>query len=300
MRRVLVTGARGFLGRHCVAALAARGWSDIHAVSRNGNELENASSHACDLFDPLATKKLLQEIKATHALHLAWCTTPGEYWTSPENLRWLAASVALLEEFARAGGRRFVAAGSCAEYDWQQALCSEKTTPLNPGSPYGTAKHALQLLMSSFGPALGLSTAWGRVFFPYGPHEHPERLVAYVIRSLLAGEPALCTSGEHRRDFLYAGDVADAFAALLEGDLAGPVNIGSGEPVAVKSVVAAIGERIGRPELIRLGARPLPAGEPLLLAADVTRLRTELRWHPHTSLPDGIAATVDYWSRIST
>ena len=295
MKRVLVTGASGFLGRHCIAALAARGWADIHAVSRNGNALENASSHACDLLDPFATKKLLQEIKASHALHLAWYTVPGAYWTSPENLRWVAASATLFEEFARAGGRRFVAAGTCAEYAWSHGICSEATTPLKPWTPYGAAKHALQMRLSSLGPALGVATAWGRVFFPYGPREHPERLVAYVIRSLLAGEPALCTSGEQRRDFIYAGDAADAFAALLESGLTGAVNIGSGAAPELRSIIAAAAKRVGRPELIRLGARPLAASEPPLLCADVTRLRDELHWRARTSLEQGIAACVEYW-----
>jgi len=297
VKRVLVTGAGGFLGTHCLAALVARGWSDVHAVSRSAGREPGVTWHTCNLFDADDLAALMRSVKPTHALHFAWCTTPGEYWTSPENLRWVAASVTLLEEFARSGGRRFVAAGTCAEYDWQHGFCSEQTTPLAPGSPYGSAKHAFQILLSSFGPVLGVSTAWCRIFFPYGPYEHRERLVPYVIRSLLGGEPALCTSGEHRRDFLYAGDVTDAFAALLESDLAGAVNIGSGEPVAVKSLVAAIGERIGRPELIRLGARPLPASEPDLLVADVRRLRDELGWRPRTALTQGIEASVEFWKR---
>lgn len=295
MKRVLVTGASGFLGTHCLAALAARGWTDVHAVSRTPQHAARATWHSCDLFDPRAVEELLRAVRPTHALHLAWCTTPGRYWGSPENLRWLTASVTLLEEFARAGGRRFVAAGSCAEYAWRSGSCSESTTPLAPATPYGAAKHAFQVVLSSFAPTLGISAAWGRIFVPYGPHEHPERLVAYVIRSLLAGTAALCTSGEQRRDFVYGGDVADAFAALLDSELSGPVNIGSGEPVEVRSVITAVGEHIGRPDLVRLGARPLPAGEPDLLAADVSRLRQDLGWRPRTSLRDGIAAAVEYW-----
>lgn len=295
MKRVLVTGASGFLGTHCLAALAARGWTDVHAVSRTPRRAARATWHSCDLFDPRAAEELLRAVRPTHVLHLAWCTTPGRYWTSPENLRWLAASVTLLEEFARAGGRRFVAAGSCAEYAWRNGSCSESTTPLAPATPYGAAKHAFQVVLSSFAPTLGISTAWGRIFLPYGPHEHPDRLVAYVIRSLLAGTEALCTSGEQRRDFVYGGDVADAFAVLLDSELSGPVNIGSGEPVEVRSVISAVGEHIGRPELVRFGARPLPAGEPELLAADISRLRQDLGWRPRISLRDGIAAAVEYW-----
>jgi nucleoside-diphosphate-sugar epimerase len=287
MKRVLVTGARGFLGAHCLQALAARGWSDVHAVSRA----------TCDLFDPGAVRKLLQATRPSHALHLAWDTTPGKYWTSPDNQRWLAASETLLEEFAAAGGRRFVAAGTCAEYEWSGGKCSEKSTPLKPASPYGAAKHALQEVLARRAPALGVSAAWGRVFFPYGPGERPERLVAYVIRSLLAGRPADCTSGEHRRDFIYAGDAGDAFAALLGSDLTGPVNVGTGEAVAVKDVVLQAARQAGRADLVRLGVRPLAAGEPAELFADLSRLQGELGWRARTSLEQGLAACVDHWRR---
>lgn len=297
MKRILVTGASGFLGPHCLAALAARGWNDIHAVSRTARSAADVTWHACDLLNPGAVSKLMRSARPTHALHLAWCTTPGEYWTSPDNLLWITASIALLEEFARAGGVRFVGAGTCAEYEWSHgSVCSETATPLAPQSPYGAAKHALQLLVSRLGSVLGLSTAWGRIFFPYGPYEHQERLVAYVIRSLLAGAPALCTSGDQIRDFIYAGDVAEAFAVLLESNFNGPVNIASGEPVAVKAVVGEIALQLGKTNLIRFGARTIPATEPAILTADVRRLQTELGWQRRATLSAGITASIAYWA----
>lgn len=298
MKRVLVTGAGGFLGAHTLAALAARGWSDVHAVSRTPGRSSGATRvtwHACDLFDPAAVGALMRSLKPTHVLHLAWCTTPGEFRTSSENLRWVAAGITLIEEFARAGGRRFVGAGTCAEYEWKEGAYAEESTPLRPQTPYGAAKHALESLVNGFGGQLGISTAWGRIFFPYGPHEHPERLTAYVIRSLLAGEPALCTSGEQRRDFIYASDVADAFTVLLDSGLPGAVNIGSGEPVQVRSVVTEIGAQLGREELIRLGARAHVAGEPELMVADLRLLREGLGWHAKVNLREGIAKSIEYW-----
>ena len=297
MKRVLVTGARGFLGTHCLQALADRGWNDVHAVSRSAFNGPGATWHVCDLFDPGAVAALVRSVKPTHAIHLAWCTTPSDYWTSRENLRWITASLSLIEEFAHAGGRRLVVVGSCAEYDWNRGRCSEATTPLEPASLYGTAKNALQLLVSRFAPVLGISASWARIFVPYGPYENRDRLVAYVARSLLAGMPALCSSGEQQRDFLFAGDVANALSVLLESEFVGPVNVGSGASIAVKSVIGQIGKYIGRPDLIRLGSRPQAADEPDLLAADVTRLRSELAWRPRIELAQGIAASVEYWKQ---
>ena len=70
----------------------------------------------------------------------AWNVTPGQYWTSPENHAWRTATAALARAFYDAGGRRFVGAGTCAEYDWSGGLCDELTTPLEPATLYGEAK----------------------------------------------------------------------------------------------------------------------------------------------------------------
>src|SRR5204862_6165408 len=104
--------------------------------------------------------------------------------------------------------------------------------------------------------ANGVSTAWGRLFSVYGPHEHPKRLVPSVIRSLLAGEPAACSHGTQIRDYLFAQDAADALITLLESDITGPLNLASGQPIALRDIVQCLGTLLGRPDLIRLGAIP--------------------------------------------
>src|SRR5688572_10113142 len=95
--RALLTGANGFIGRACLHALARRG-AELHLASRNrpADVPAGAKAHEVDLFDPARTEALLAEVRPTHLLHVAWVTTPGEYWTSPLNLRWLAASTELL------------------------------------------------------------------------------------------------------------------------------------------------------------------------------------------------------------
>ena len=204
MKRILVTGARGFIGRHCLPLLVARGY-EVHAVSSQ-RITANASDvywYQADLLDPSQVLALVTKVRAGHLLHLAWYTVPGKYWTSPKNLRWVQASVSLLQEFVAHGGQRVVMAGSCAEYDWRYGYCSEAVTPLAPRTLYGTCKHSLQLVLSAFAKQTGLSAAWGRIFFLFGPYEHPDRLVAFVIRSLLKGEAARCSHGNQIRDFLY-------------------------------------------------------------------------------------------------
>ena len=233
-------------------------------------------------------------------LHFAWIATPGIYWQSADNFRWLASSQALLRKFRSLGGIRAVMAGSCVEYDWSKAgVCSETSSPLADQSttltPYAASKIALQKSLAQFSHEEQLSSAWGRIFFQFGPHEHPDRLVPSVIRHLLKNEVALCTHGRQVRSFLHVADVGDAFAQLLDSDIQGPVNIGSDERIALADLIDRIAHEIGRPDLVRLDARVAPGDEPPLLVPDVQRLRDELQWRPQLSLNEGIRDAVAWW-----
>jgi nucleoside-diphosphate-sugar epimerase len=251
--------------------------------------------HSADLLDASRVNALVSEIEPTHLLHLAWYAVPGKYRTSPENLRWVQASLELYMAFAACGGRRVVGAGSCIEYGREDARCSEATTTLAPSTLYGACKHALHVMSEAFAREAGLSAAWGRVFFLYGPHEHPDRLVAHVTRSVLGGERVRTTHGNQVRDFLHVADVAAALVALLDSEVSGAVNIASGFPVALKELFGKIAELTGRGELIEVGALPTPVGEPPVICADVTRLRDEVGWSPQYDLDRGIEETVEWW-----
>jgi nucleoside-diphosphate-sugar epimerase len=296
VKRVLLTGAGGFIGRHALAPLAERGY-EIHAVSSRPRTdvLPGVCWHHANLLDGADTSRLLADVKPTHLLHLAWYAEPGEYWRSSENFRWLEGSIALLRAFRDEGGERVVVAGTCAEYDWDYGFCSEAVTPRRPATPYGVCKNALQEILNSFCVEEGLSSAWGRIFFLYGPGEHPARLVASVIDSLLRGETARCTHGSQIRDFLHVEDVASAFVALLDSVVVGAVNVASGCPVPLRDVVLAAADCLGARERVQFGVRPTPENEPPLLVADVRRLASELGWQPHYDLPTGIAQTVKHW-----
>jgi nucleoside-diphosphate-sugar epimerase len=295
MKRVMLTGATGFVGRHAIAPLLAAGY-EVHAVSsREVPAAGDVRWHRVDLLDSEQVVRAMEKMRPTHLLHFAWYAEPGRFWRSPENFRWLEASLALLRHFRQAGGARVVMAGTCAEYDWEYGYCSEHATPACPATPYGVCKHALQETLAAWGDVAGLSQAWGRIFFMYGPHEHPARLVASIIGSLLRGEEARCTAGDQIRDYMHVEDVAAAFAALLDGAVQGTVNIASGRPVAVKDVVLAAADCLGARERVRFGALPKAENDPPLLLADIRRLTEEVGWHAQRELGAGMAQTVDWW-----
>ena len=298
MNRALVTGATGFVGRHVPAPLAARGY-EVHAITIDPipEQANGVVWHSGDILDPRVVEEIMARVQPTHLLHLAWNVTHGVFWHSLENLRWTAASLRLLKAFAEQGGRRVVMAGTCAEYDWSCPVLREGSTPLRPATLYGACKHSLNVALESVAAQGKLSAAWGRLFLLYGPHEHPQRLVSSVIRSLLRGEPAECTHGNQVRDFLSSDEAADAFVALLDSDVAGAVNIASGQPMAVRDVVSIIAARIGRPDLVRLGARPAPENDPPRLEAGVERLTREVGWTPHYDLAEGLRRTIAWWAQ---
>ncbi len=99
------------------------------------------------------------------------------------------------------------------------------------------------------------------------------------------------------RDFLFVEDLAFALATLLESEVNGPVNIGSGQPVAIKTVVTMIAEKLGKIELVEFKNRPLLESQPLLLLANVNKLTSEVGWRPEHTLEEGIDLTINWLKR---
>jgi nucleoside-diphosphate-sugar epimerase len=295
VKRVLLTGAAGFIGSHCVQPLIDRGY-EVHAVSRlpRATDGSGATWHATDLLRPGAAQALVERVRPTHLLHLAWFVVPGKLITAPENFDWVSASLELVRRFADAGGARLCISGSGYEYDWAHGYCTEGLTPCIPDTVYGACKHALHEMVRTFAAGRGLSDAWARVFFLYGPSEHPDRLVSSVIRSLLRGQPARCSHGRQIRDYLHVQDVADGLVAVLDSEVRDAVNISSGEATTLREITLTIGRLTGRAELVQLGAIPARANDVPLVVGSNARAAA-LGWRPRYDLESGLRHTIEWW-----
>lgn len=294
-RRVLLTGASGFIGRAATVSLLRRGF-EVHAVGRRPLEtVRTIQWHRLDLFDNgSGMEALMVAVRPDYLLHLAWYAEPGKYWQAGENVDCLHASLRLLREFHAAGGRRAVMAGTCAEYEWTQAAPLREGDRCLPTTLYGVCKNALQEVLAAYSAQHKLSSAWGRIFFPYGPYEQPVRLIPDIVCSILQGRVARCTSGEQVRDFIHVDDAAEAFAALLASNVTGAVNVGSGHGIAVRDVAQKVVERLGRPDLLQLGALPTRKDEPPSLVADVRRLTDEVGVLPR-AIDDTLDSVIAWW-----
>ncbi len=293
--RILVTGAGGFLGRRLVPHLAGRG-HQVGALVRPGGRRPAPPGAArvleADLSHHGAVEAALASFRPEAAVHLAWYTEPGRYWTSPANLDGVVEGIGLARALAAAGCRRLAAAGSCAEYDWSHARLVEGETPLRPATLYGAAKRALGMVLEPYCAASGLSLAWLRYNFLFGPGEPPGRLIPSVMEGLAAGRDVPCTAGGQRRDFMHVDEAAAATAAVLESGVEGAVNIATGEPHSVREVVETLAGIIGGPGRPRFGALPDRPGDPPELIPDVTRLTQEVGWRPALGLEAGLRRTL--------
>jgi nucleoside-diphosphate-sugar epimerase len=292
---VLLTGAAGFIGRHCIRPLLDHGY-EVHAVSRSARtgDDQGAVWYAADLLDAGAARALVDAVRPTHLLHLAWYVVPGKLIAAPENYDWVGASLELVRRFAEAGGERAAVCGSAYEYDWSYGYCTEDRTPSIPDTPYGACKHALHEMVRAYAATSGLSAAWARVFFLYGPGEHPQRLVASVVRALLRGEPAPCSHGRQVRDYLHVQDVANGLVAVLDSGLRGDVNVSSGQAVTLREMVETAARLVGRPDLLRLGAVPARANDAPLVVGAAARAAA-LGWRPCHDLESGLRHTIAWW-----
>lgn len=299
MKKIIVTGASGFIGRHVIDILKKENF-EIHALSRHGAIAENESVmwHSVDLFNQRDVEKCMQEVQPSHLIHLAWDATPGQYVTSLSNYQWIEATLCLFRNFVSNGGIRAVVAGTCAEYQWDQGILKEDDETNSYDTPYSACKNYTRSLLFHLAQQTGLSLGWARLFFLYGPMEPESRLVPSIIRSLLKDETAKCTEGTQKRDFLYVEDAAEAINILLKSNEEGIYNIASGQAIRVIDLVNHIALQFGKSHLILPGAVKEGNVQAPLVQGDISKIQS-LGWQPKVDLYSGMNKTIQWWKNTS-
>ncbi|MGE7991319.1 NAD-dependent epimerase/dehydratase family protein [Pseudomonas sp. NPDC089554] len=277
---VLVTGATGFVGRHLVGALLARG----HRVRAVARRLELAQAMPwfdqvefvrADIHDPqLAVDALCDGVDAL--AHLAWPGLPN-YQGLFHFERNLMADYGFIQRVVQSGVGRVQVAGTCLEYGLRNGALDESLT-CQPANPYGLAKHSLRLFLESLAAQQPFALQWVRLFYLHGEGQNPNSLLAALDRAIDAGQPRFDMSGgEQLRDFLPIETAVGYLAKLLEqGDFSGVVNCCSGQPIAVRTLVESHIAKRGANIALNLGHYPYPTHEPMAFWGDARRLRALL------------------------
>ena len=298
-RRVLVTGATGFIGRRLCARLLELG-ADVFGAARGetsdlggepGEGLEGVSWHRCDLTRRGAAAELLGSSSAEIVLHLASVVhgSRERQWVRPMLEANLDSTVDLLDACVESGCTRFVLASSLEEAD---------TLATNVSSPYAAAKTAASIYAGLYSELYDLPVTRARIFMVYGPgRQDTNKLVPYVIRELLAGRRPEMSSGRRGVDWIYIDDVVEGLvhAAFASGAEGTTVDLGTGRLVEVRQVGEMLAERVaemtGRRVEPRFGALPDRPGE-VVRAADVELSASRLGWSPAVSLEEGLDLTL--------
>lgn len=260
-KRVLITGATGFVGQQVLRHLAAQRVR-LTVIVRDGKQamlkehpFVEAVITTPDLFAEPADwwANTLQGIDTV--IHVAWYAEPGQYLQSAKNLDCLQGTLSMAKGAAQAGVRRFVGIGTCFEYDLAYGMLSVET-PLKPLTPYAGAKAATYLALSQWLPAQAVEFAWCRLFYLYGEGEDARRLVPYLRAKLDKGESAELTCGNQIRDFINVNEAGRLIAQAALTTVQGPINICTGVPITVKQLVEEISDEYGRRDLLKFGVRP--------------------------------------------
>lgn len=275
--KVLVTGATGFVGRHLVAALLARG-CEVRAVARNAETaatmpwINSVEFMAADIHaDDLDITALTANIDAL--AHLAWPGLPN-YQALFHFEHNLLADYRFIKGAVEAGVSQVLVTGTCFEYGMQSGPLSEQATP-QPSNPYGLAKNTLRLFLENLQRVQPFTLQWARLFYLYGEGQNPNSLLAALDRAIDAGDDTFnMSAGEQLRDYLAIDIAADYLAAILQQrEFNGLINCSSGQPVSVRALVEQRLRARGASIRLNLGHYPYPTHEPMAFWGVADRLQ---------------------------
>ena len=280
---------------------------EVYAVIRASSgkkmrlpESEKLHMVDCSLEELEALPQKITE-KCDTFYHIAWGNT-GENRNSSTELqsRNIAYTLAAVKTAYALGCRRFIGAGSQAEYGPMDVDKISPDSPVNPTTPYGAAKLASGQLARMLCKELGMECIWPRIFSVYGIYEKETTMVASGLRKMLAGEKTSFTPALQRWDYLFSADAGRAYYLIGEKGKDGAVYcVGSGRAAPLKDYIEIMAELTGAEET-GIGARPYPAGTVMNLCADISSLTEDTGFVPEYTFREGIRETITWLKTGST
>lgn len=298
-KKILVTGGSGFLGRHTVSALLARGVvptilaRDIPvAVSETPAGKENYAG--INLLEAARLEKFLEKLRPDIIIHLAGITRPAPNRADSLEQNNYQATVNLLDSARKINVSKIIITGTADEYGFQKVPQTE-TMAAVPVSDYAVSKnkavnYALSLFQKHDTPIVIL-----RPFTVYGAGQPVNMFVSQAIECAVNGSAFEMSKGEQKRDLLFVTDFARAVLLILEAEnVEGEIfNVGGGQSIALRNVAEKIWEIAGADKrLLKIGARHTPPKELHDTEADISKIKEFLNWQPEVSLEEGLALMI--------
>ena len=305
MSRVLVTGARGFIGSHVVRRLLADG-QEVHVLLRDDapaerlQDLDGLCRWTGDLDDVAALKICLRGSRPEQIFHCAGVSRARHMtgWAPVREAQRVNVDglINLLEAACASGGplRSLVRLGGLEEYGCGPAPFIEQQREA-PRSAYSASQVAGTHLAQALQPTLPFAVVTLRPTLIYGPGQSTDFLIPALIEALLAGRPFALSEGRQRRDLLHIDDLVTAMImAGSTDDLAGEVlNVATGVAWQIRTVARAIGRMLGRSDLLEFGELPDRPNDIIDLRGDASKAGRLLGWHPTIPLAHGLAETIE-------
>jgi NAD dependent epimerase/dehydratase len=310
-KRVLVTGAGGFIGSHLVETLAVAGakvTAFVHYNSRNdhGNlsyvdaEIRNSTDIVFgDIRDPFMVKKVVQSQEIV--FHLAALIGIPYSYHAPQSYveTNTLGTLNVLQGALETGVARVVHTSTSEVYGTAQYVPIDEKHPLQPQSPYAASKVGADSLAWSYFLSFGLPVSTIRPFNTFGPRQSARAVIPTILSQLTRRvETIRVGSLEPIRDFTYVKDLTQAFLAVAESDgaVGSVINVGSGTGVTIAELLDRCCAVSGyRPEIVVDEQRLRPeSSEVMRLVCDNSRAATVVGWQPTRTLDEGLASTLQF------
>lgn len=293
-RKVLVTGANGFLGSHVADRLVSLGAVTYGAVRRRSSPDDRIVWLEGDLCDAPVVRRICREVKPDAVFHLAGQTdaAPSKELILPTLQNNVLGTVLLLRELLDAGCPRIVCTASLEEPAAADAVAA---------SPYGASKWASVVYARMFHKLYSLPVALVRPYMTYGPRQRPGKLVPSLALALLRGHAPTVTQPERAVDWVYIDDVVDGILAAgsARGVEGGTFDLGSGTLVRIREIAQQLEAIVGGPAKVQFAAQSTTVGEHGRTAS-VAPAAEALGWRATTALRSGLEQTVAwYGARLS-
>jgi nucleoside-diphosphate-sugar epimerase len=303
-KRVLVTGATGFIGSHLARRLVVQG-AEVAVFMRASSDpclladvLDRVAVHEVDICDEDSVSAVLAHICPDVVFHLAAIGMSEPFVSPPVAVRVnVQGTLHLLEAARQCGVRRFVHSGTAYEYGDAASDDAPNKEVLDPVNTYAASKAAARAFVRLYSRVYGLSTVNLRLFAVYGPGQPPKTLISSAVCAALEDRDFPMTPGEQMRDFVFVGDVVESYlrAAVKDGIEGVSIDLGTGQACKIREVVTRLFELAGSRGKPLVGALAYRPSETMKQVADTRAAREQLGWQATTLLEDGLRQTIDWY-----